>query len=119
MSLVDVHDISIQISKRYKPMQFGHFIMLDCVPLKSSLTKILPFTQSETFLFLLQSLGCLLFAMCFFKTPFDAVHERGDSVALAVIGGRIVFPDNHPYSQVWTAFWKYNILHNVGIPWLI
>ena len=31
-----------------------------------------------------QSLGCLLHAICFFKSPYDAVFERGDSVALAV-----------------------------------
>eukprot|EP00096_Caligus_rogercresseyi_P002595 TRINITY_DN14791_c0_g1_i1.p1 TRINITY_DN14791_c0_g1~~TRINITY_DN14791_c0_g1_i1.p1 ORF type:complete len:302 (-),score=35.34 TRINITY_DN14791_c0_g1_i1:593-1498(-) len=30
------------------------------------------------------SLGCLLYALCYFKSPFDSVYERGDSVALAV-----------------------------------
>ena len=30
------------------------------------------------------SLGCLLFALMHFRGPFDAVYERGDSVALAV-----------------------------------
>ena len=33
------------------------------------------------------SLGCLLYALCFYKSPFDMVWERGDSVALAVQSG--------------------------------
>ncbi|KAK3874252.1 hypothetical protein Pcinc_020793 [Petrolisthes cinctipes] len=45
------------------------------------------------------SLGCLLYAMCFYKSPFEAVYERGDSVALAVISGIIKFPESHQYSQ--------------------
>lgn len=45
------------------------------------------------------SLGCLLYALCFFKSPFDAVFERGDSVSLAVLSGKIPFPENSPYSR--------------------
>ncbi|KAK9505894.1 hypothetical protein O3M35_009863 [Rhynocoris fuscipes] len=45
------------------------------------------------------SLGCLLFAMCYFKSPYDTVYERGDSVALAVISGNIEFPTITPFSQ--------------------
>ncbi|XP_069165691.1 serine/threonine-protein kinase 16 isoform X2 [Procambarus clarkii] len=45
------------------------------------------------------SLGCLLYALCFFKSPFDAVYERGDSVALAVVSGTFKFPETHPFSQ--------------------
>ncbi|KAG0722605.1 Serine/threonine-protein kinase 16 [Chionoecetes opilio] len=45
------------------------------------------------------SLGCLLYALCFYKSPFEAVYERGDSVALAAVSGNIRIPDNHPYSQ--------------------
>ncbi|KAF2354533.1 Protein kinase domain, partial [Trinorchestia longiramus] len=45
------------------------------------------------------SLGCVLYAMGFFKTSFDAAYERGDSVALAVIAGRVTFPETHPFSQ--------------------
>nr|XP_053645834.1 serine/threonine-protein kinase 16-like isoform X3 [Cherax quadricarinatus] len=45
------------------------------------------------------SLGCLLYALCFFKSPFDAVYERGDSVALAVVSGSFKFPEPHPFSQ--------------------
>nr|BAH72283.1 ACYPI000353 [Acyrthosiphon pisum] len=40
------------------------------------------------------SLGCLLYAMLYKKSPFDLVYERGDSVALAVISGKIYFPPN-------------------------
>jgi len=40
------------------------------------------------------SLGCLLYAMCFFKSPFDDVYERGDSVALAVSSGVIHYPEH-------------------------
>ncbi|VDK77175.1 unnamed protein product [Onchocerca ochengi] len=45
------------------------------------------------------SLGCLLFALCFFRSPFDDIYERGDSIALAVQSGKITYADNHPYSQ--------------------
>ena len=46
------------------------------------------------------SLGCVLYAMCFFKCPFDAAYERGDSVALAVLSGNIVFPEiPRPYNE--------------------
>jgi len=38
------------------------------------------------------SLGCLLYAMMFYQSPYDPVYERGDSVALAVQGGAISFP---------------------------
>lgn len=46
------------------------------------------------------SLGCVLYAMCYFKCPFDAAYEKGDSVALAVLSGNIVFPEiPKPYSD--------------------
>lgn len=46
------------------------------------------------------SLGCVLYAMCYFKCPFDAAYERGDSVALAVLSGNIVFPQiSRPYHE--------------------
>jgi serine/threonine protein kinase len=42
-----------------------------------------------------QSLGCLLYALCYFKSPFDCVFERGDSVALAVQSAESVgFPSD-------------------------
>jgi len=46
------------------------------------------------------SLGCLLYAMMFYQSPFDSVYERGDSVALAVQGGIKKFPSSSAqYSQ--------------------
>lgn len=45
------------------------------------------------------SLGCLLYAMCFFKSPFDATHEKGDSIALAVLSGNVDIPEDSPYSS--------------------
>ncbi|CAG0917773.1 unnamed protein product [Notodromas monacha] len=45
------------------------------------------------------SLGCILYAMCFFESPFDAVVRRGDSVALAVMSGRILIPADSVYSK--------------------
>ena len=48
------------------------------------------------------SLGCLLYAMCFYKSPFDIVWERGDSVALAVQSGasNLSFPSSIKGSQL-------------------
>uniref|UniRef100_A0A915CTG5 Protein kinase domain-containing protein n=1 Tax=Ditylenchus dipsaci TaxID=166011 RepID=A0A915CTG5_9BILA len=37
------------------------------------------------------SLGCVLYALSFFCSPFDEVHERGDSVALAVQSAKLKF----------------------------
>ncbi|XP_012251739.2 serine/threonine-protein kinase 16 [Athalia rosae] len=45
------------------------------------------------------SLGCILYALCYFKSPFESVYERGDSVALAVISANITFPENAPYNE--------------------
>jgi serine/threonine kinase 16 len=47
-----------------------------------------------------QSLGCLLYALCFYHSPYDAVYERGDSVALAVQSGskNVRFPGNTTFS---------------------
>ncbi|XP_076627282.1 serine/threonine-protein kinase 16 [Colletes latitarsis] len=45
------------------------------------------------------SLGCILYALCYFKSPFDAVYERGDSVALAVMSANITFPEDAPYNE--------------------
>lgn len=38
--------------------------------------------------------------MCYFKSPFDCVYERGDSVALAVISANITFSENTPFNEV-------------------
>jgi len=51
----------------------------------------------------LQSLGCTLYALCFYESPFDAVYQRGDSVALAVISGSVNIPNSSesvPYISV-------------------
>ncbi|KAL5285979.1 STK16 family protein [Megaselia abdita] len=45
------------------------------------------------------SLGCVLYAICFFKNPFDNAYEKGDSVALAVLSGKVNIPEDSPYSQ--------------------
>lgn len=44
------------------------------------------------------ALGCLLYALCFFRSPFDDIYEKGDSIALAVQSARINITENHPYS---------------------
>nr|ACO15455.1 Serine/threonine-protein kinase 16 [Caligus clemensi] len=46
------------------------------------------------------SLGCLLYALCYFKSPFDSVYGRGDSVALAVqSASNVNFPSDSPYPK--------------------
>lgn len=45
------------------------------------------------------SLGCILYALCYFKSPFDTVYERGDSVALAVMSAHVTFPEDTPYNE--------------------
>jgi len=45
------------------------------------------------------SLGCILYALLYFKSPYDVVYERGDSVNLAVISGNVFFPEETPFTQ--------------------
>ncbi|XP_034945469.1 serine/threonine-protein kinase 16 [Chelonus insularis] len=45
------------------------------------------------------SLGCILYALCYYKCPFDDVYERGDSIALAVINANINFPEDERYNE--------------------
>ncbi|XP_060533480.1 serine/threonine-protein kinase 16 [Cylas formicarius] len=45
------------------------------------------------------SLGCILYALLYFKSPYDVVYERGDSVNLAVISGVIHFPEDSPFDK--------------------
>ncbi|KAL1500722.1 hypothetical protein ABEB36_006169 [Hypothenemus hampei] len=45
------------------------------------------------------SLGCLLYALLYFKSPFDIVYERGDSVNLAMISGNVYFPVETVFSN--------------------
>lgn len=42
--------------------------------------------------------------MMYKKSPFDLVYERGDSVALAVINGKINFPSNSNKVNISTVF---------------
>lgn len=41
-----------------------------------------------------------MYALCYFKSPFDTVYERGDSVALAVMSANVSFPEDTPYDEV-------------------
>ncbi|XP_036355973.1 serine/threonine-protein kinase 16 [Octopus sinensis] len=45
------------------------------------------------------SLGCLLYALAFLESPFEQDYQRGNSIALAVLGGNIKFPENSHYSK--------------------
>ena len=56
--------------------------------------KFLPKKKSGFVFGSFQSLGCLLFALCYYKSPFDEVYERGDSVALAAASGTLHFPQS-------------------------
>jgi len=55
------------------------------------------------------SLGCLLYALCFYQSPYDPVADRGDSVALAVQSERLQIPTGSLYSTD---------LHN-AITWML
>ncbi|ESP04238.1 hypothetical protein LOTGIDRAFT_223991 [Lottia gigantea] len=39
------------------------------------------------------SLGCVLYAMAYLESPFESVYQRGDSIALAVMGRNLKFKD--------------------------
>jgi serine/threonine kinase 16 len=46
------------------------------------------------------SLGCTLYCMCFYHSPFESLDDPGSqSVALAVIGGKAEFPAGHAYTS--------------------
>ncbi|ALC45301.1 CG1227 [Drosophila busckii] len=53
------------------------------------------------------SLGCVLYAMCFFNSPFDPIYERGDSVALAVLSGNANIPEDSIYTEDMHELIKY------------
>lgn len=62
----------------------------------------------------MQSLGCVLYALMYFKSPFDAVYERGDSVNLAVISGNVFFPEETPFEQVCTVLYMVTVFSFFG-----
>merc|ERR1711935_26669 len=45
------------------------------------------------------SLGCLLFAMCHYETPFEMVAGQTGSLALVIAQGKLKWPDTNPYSS--------------------
>lgn len=45
------------------------------------------------------ALGCLLYAICFFVSPFEMAYQHGGSIALAVVGGNVRIPEDSIYSQ--------------------
>ncbi|KAH8360269.1 hypothetical protein KR093_011831 [Drosophila rubida] len=53
------------------------------------------------------SLGCVLYAMCYFSSPFDPIYERGDSVALAVLSGNVNIPEDSIYTEDMHELIKY------------
>ncbi|XP_033166068.1 serine/threonine-protein kinase 16 [Drosophila mauritiana] len=53
------------------------------------------------------SLGCVLYAMCYFNSPYDPIYERGDSVALAVLSGNINIPEDSIYTEDMHELIKY------------
>lgn len=46
----------------------------------------------------------MLYAMCYFNSPYDPIYERGDSVALAVLSGNINIPEDSIYTEVINLF---------------
>ena len=46
------------------------------------------------------SLGCMLYAMCYYQTPFELVAGATGSLALAIAQGKVNFPSNDdPYTD--------------------
>ncbi|XP_005096441.1 serine/threonine-protein kinase 16 [Aplysia californica] len=45
------------------------------------------------------SLGCVLYALAYLESPFESAYQRGDSLALATMAGKINFPDSSEYSS--------------------
>lgn len=46
------------------------------------------------------ALGCVLYSMCYYESPFERVFARGDSLALATLNARVSYPANPVYSPV-------------------
>jgi len=47
-------------------------------------------------------LGCILYSIAFYKSPFDCELDGG-SIALAVAAGRVEYPEENPYSDDFCA----------------
>ncbi|KAL1243192.1 Serine/threonine-protein kinase [Trichinella spiralis] len=45
------------------------------------------------------SLGCLLYALCFWESPFEYTFDKGDSLMLAVLSANYRIPPKSPYSK--------------------
>ncbi|GFO37934.1 serine/threonine-protein kinase 16-like [Plakobranchus ocellatus] len=45
------------------------------------------------------SLGCVLYALAYLESPFESAYQKGDSLALATMAGKITFPQDSQYSQ--------------------
>ena len=71
-------------------IQFLLYTMLQCV-------SWLDCVANDSIFSFWQSLGCTLYAMCFYESPFDKVHQRGDSIALAAMACKIDIPNNNPW----------------------
>ena len=58
-------------------------------------------------------MGCLLYAIAFYKSPFDLILEKGDSVALAVQSGSdsVKIPTKSSFSKGFhdLIFWMLNL----------
>ena len=63
--------------------------------------------------FFFQSLGCLLYAIAFYKSPYDIILEKGDSVALAVQSGSdtVKIPQKSSFSKGFhdLIYWMLNL----------
>lgn len=42
--------------------------------------------------YVVQSLGCTLYALAYLEAPFEKVYQSGGSIALAALSGKIHFP---------------------------
>ncbi|EGG20592.1 putative protein serine/threonine kinase [Cavenderia fasciculata] len=58
------------------------------------------------------ALGCILYAMAFNKSPFEA--DESSSVALKVVSGQIEIPPNHKYSQPFIQLIHKMLSHSIS-----
>lgn len=60
------------------------------------------------------SLGCTLYALCYHESPFDKTYQQGGSIALAVLGNNIKFPENDPYPSEVRDLIQYMLVINAA-----